>query len=70
MCEPKPDELEKTACVVNASVRTIGVEQLRRWLSDHRFRLQKSRFELLQTAARMEKEIATVDAMLADLKIG
>ncbi len=70
MCDDRqPDESEKTACVVNASVRTIAPEQLRKLLADHRNSLQKRCFELRQSAMRMEKDIASIDALLTELTI-
>lgn len=60
-------ELPKTSCAQTQPMLTIGAEQLRLWLNDHRNGLQKRRFELLQTAKRMEQDIARCDAMLAEL---
>jgi hypothetical protein len=64
------NESPKNACVVNTTTRTLSAEQLRQFLSDHRNRLQKAHFELVQTAGRMKKEISAIDAVLADLTMG
>ena len=69
----KPDtspELPKSACVEKTFVHTIGAEQLRKLLSDHRNSLQKRCFEMKQSAMRIEKDIASIDALLAELTIG
>lgn len=60
----KPTE---TACAESAVLRTIAPEQLRKWASDHRNRLQETRRTLQEAAARLEKEIAACDQMLAEL---
>lgn len=70
MCESQPDESPKNACAQTVDVRTIAPEQLRKLLSDHRNSLRNRCFELRQAAIRMEKDIAAVDALLADLTIG
>lgn len=69
----KPDNSSQpteNACIESMSMLRIPPERLRQWLNDHRNRLQKSHFELTQTAGRVKKEIAVIDAMLADLTIG
>lgn len=69
MSEPKPDELQKKPCVSITSVRTLSPEQLRKWLGDHRNRLQETRRSLQVASAQIEKQIATCDQLLADLTI-
>lgn len=60
--------IEKT-CAENSTARTIGAEQLRRFLIDRRNRLRKERSALLQAADRIKAEVATYDALLAELII-
>ena len=64
---PKPDELQKNTCVEKTFVHTIGAEQLRKLLSDHRHSLRKRCFEMKQAAMRIENDIANIDALLEEL---
>jgi len=57
----------ETPCVENQLALRIAPEQLRRLLIDHRSNLQKRCFEMRQTAMRIEKDIASIDALLAEL---
>lgn len=63
----QPDELQKNACVVNATTPTIGPERLRRLLNDHRNKLQETRRALLTSAAQLKDEIAAIEQLLAEL---
>jgi hypothetical protein len=63
-------EPRQAACAENPTARIVSPEQLRKLLNDHRNSLRKRCFELRQAAMRMEKDIATVDALLAELTIG
>jgi hypothetical protein len=64
------NESPKNACVVNTTTRTLSAEQLRKWISERRNTAQEVRRGLLRDAARLEKELATYDALLAELTIG
>jgi hypothetical protein len=57
-------------CKLQPATRTLSAEQLRLWLKDRRNTAQEVRRGLLREAARLEKELATYDALLAELTIG
>ena len=76
MSNPDPSqdkEQEKAAekpCAQTVAMRTIAPEQLRKFLSDRRNRLQETRRTLLCSAAQLKDEIAAIDATLEELTIG
>lgn len=64
------EETAQTTCAQTKTLRTIAPEQLRRSLCDHRNSLRETRRALLTEAHKLEREIAAIDAMLADLITG
>lgn len=67
--DTQPDESPKNACAVNATVRTIAPDKLRKLLSDHRNKLKEVRWNLLAQVKTIEKEIITYDALIEELTI-
>lgn len=66
----EPDESQNGIdcyCKLQATTHRIAPEQLRKSLSDHRNKLKDVRWNLLAQVKTLEREIATCDAMLADL---
>jgi len=65
-----PQAIQKNLCAETQPALRIAPEQLRLWLNDRRNRAQETRRQLLEMAARLEKEITAYDELLADLTTG
>jgi len=64
------DEPQEITCVERVETLRLSPEQLRKFLSDRRNAKERERRTLLEVAARMKQEIATIDELLAELTIG